>query len=556
MKKVILSVLIMSALIGAGWGARIGYKSWKQEHLLREARYYLSKDDATNAVLCLQQAVKSDPSDVEACRLFADLAEMSNSRNAVFWRRRVSELEPEAYQDRIQWANTALKFGDLPSANEALDKVSAAGKKTVEYYKSVGALAWSLNLHDQAETNYMEAVKLEPDNPITRLNFATVELVSSSEPKRAKAREMLEALSTNETVRCRALRELTIDAIHNGNVATALTWGSDLQRDPASGYADRMMYLDVLREAHSPQLPAYLASIQYECQTNYLKAYELGRWMCKQGQTNETIAWVRTLPLLVQTNMPMPLLSAEIYSSQANWTELEELVKKQDWKYMEHLRHVYYSKALRAQEKTAAASVEWRSALNESQKSLEALQEVVRTTLAWGWQPETDETLWAIVDQFPLERGASVLLYDRLFAAGNTQALYKLLAKIIAVAPPNAELKNNMAIVSMLLDPRETKAQDMAHDAYIEQPKNPLIVSTYAYSLYLQHRSDEALKLFESLDAQALATPGVATYYGVILAGAGKSSKAKAYLDVADGAKLLPEERNLIRKARAGIASS
>jgi hypothetical protein len=210
---------------------------------------------------------------------------------------------------------------------------------------------------------------------------------------------------------------------------------------------------------------------------------------------------------------------------------------------------------LRVQEKTATASVEWRSALTEAQKSLPSLQELVKITLAWAWEPETDETLWAIVDQYPLERGASVLLYDRLFAAGNTPALYKLLAKIMAVAPPNAELKNNMAIISMLLDPRETKAQDLAHDAFVEQPKNPLILSTYAYSLYLQHKSDEALKLFEGMDSRALATPGVAVYYGVILAGSGKAAQAKTYLDAADGAKLLPEERNLVRKAKAGISS-
>src|SRR5579862_4560867 len=120
MRKLIYFILAVSCLGGGGVGARASYRGWKQRHLVRQADYFLSKADTTNAILCLQQALQSNPSDVKACQLFAALAEKAGSRNAIFWRRRVVELEPKNMQYRIDWAKTALVMGDLVTAKEAL----------------------------------------------------------------------------------------------------------------------------------------------------------------------------------------------------------------------------------------------------------------------------------------------------------------------------------------------------------------------------------------------------------------------------------------------------
>jgi predicted Zn-dependent protease len=151
-----------------------------------------------------------------------------------------------------------------------------------------------------------------------------------------------------------------------------------------------------------------------------------------------------------------------------------------------------------------------------------------------------------------MEKGAFLLLYNRLFAAGNTPALHNLLLKTSVAVPSNTDLKNNLAMVSLLLNPREAKAYDLARDVYAKDPQNPFILSTYAYSLFLQHKADEALKLFDALPAQQLTNAAVATYFGIILAGSGQGPKARPYLDLAERAKLLPEERNLVKKARQG----
>lgn len=555
MKKAVFFASALVILAGAAWFGRIGYRCWKQEHLIRQARYFLSQSDPTNAVLCLQQAVQSNPSNVEACRLFADLAETARSRNAIFWRRRVVELEPAPAQNRIDLARTSLLMGDFATANEALASVNEAGKKTAAYHKMAAALAWALNQFPEAEVHYQEAARLEPENLVSQIDLATVQLISQDAAKAKQGRSRLEALKTQPEVCCQALRQLALDAARNGAPDRAVSFSTELVENPHSIFSDRILRLDFLRQAKSPKFAPYLSTIQNESATNHLKAYDLGKWMFGQGQTNEAMAWIQTLPPAMQTNMPMPLLTAEGFATLGKWAELTAMLKGQDWKGLEYLRHACQSRALRATGNSPGAAVEWRNALKASGKRLPVLNDLVQKTAAWGWEPELDETLWTIVDNFPMEKGAFLLLYNRLFAAGNTPALHNLLLKTSVAVPSNTDLKNNLAMVSLLLNPREAKAYDLARDVYAKDPQNPFILSTYAYSLFLQLKADEALKLFDALPAQQLTNAAVATYYGIILAGSGQGPKARPYLDLAERAKLLPEERNLVKKARQGARS-
>jgi len=94
------------------------------------------------------------------------------------------------------------------------------------------------------------------------------------------------------------------------------------------------------------------------------------------------------------------------------------------------------------------------------------------------------------------------------------------------------------------------KAQELAQENFNSARTNAAFVSAYAYSLPLKGQTDEALKLFDSLKESELDQPSVATYYGVVLAAAGKPAEAAKYLVLADKATLLPEVKALVEKAK------
>jgi tetratricopeptide (TPR) repeat protein len=549
MKKLIFIIFGLGLLAGTGRLALSGYRHWRQHRFLSQAADFIARSDAANANLCLSRAIQCDPFDVKALRMYASQVEQAGSRNAIVWRRRVVELEPKVLQNRIDWAKSGLVLGDLAAAKDALESVDEHGRKTSEYHKAAGSLAWGLNDYPAAETHYLEALRLEPDNPATMLNLAMARLVADNGARASWARTSLLSLRTNSAMRLDALRQLMYDALRSGRPDIAASYARELQEDPACRFKDRLEYLNTLRQAQLPQQTSYLPYLKSVAATNSANAYEFVSWMARKGETKEALTWAESLPPVIRTNLPLPLIMAEGYASVAQWPALDSMLKNQDWKDMEYLRHLLMSRSCRMQGNTHLSTVEWRSALKIASRRIDSLNDLIRRTSAWHWNTELDETLWAIVENFPIEKGAFLALYDRLIEEGNTAALHNLLAKISSFVPLTPELKNNFALVSLLMYPKGQHGHLLAREAYNNSPNDPFVVSTYAYSLHLQGKTIEALGLLNKLNQDQLENPAIAAYYGVILAGSGAPGKAKHFLERGLEAKLLPEEKTLLTKA-------
>jgi hypothetical protein len=83
-----------------------------------------------------------------------------------------------------------------------------------------------------------------------------------------------------------------------------------------------------------------------------------------------------------------------------------------------------------------------------------------------------------------------------------------------------------------------------------------MFASTYAFSLHLQKKDSEALRIMRQLNPADLGQPAVAGYYGLLLEASGSNALAQSYLDGSANAILLPEERTLFAQARDRIAHS
>ena len=553
MKKLVY-IIAAIGLLAAGYTlTRSGYRHWRQKRLVRLAGDFLAKSDTTNATLCLQRALQLNQRDLQACRMFAELAERAGSRSGIAWRRRVVDLEPDLLQNRIALAKTALVLGDFAQANDALRAIDAAGQRTAEFHKAKGSLAWALNQYSVAETEYEEAVRLEPTNAASQLNLGITQLVADNGSNAKAGRAILESLRANQTVHLDALRQLVQDALRNNAMFRAQTFAKELEEQPDCRFSDRLFYLDALETSQDRRFSAYLDSLEQSSAANSAMAYELTGWLIQHAQARHALAWSESLRPDVRTNLPLPMVMADGYAAIGAWKAMDSMLLKQDWKDMEYLRHLLRARALRAQNQALAASVEWRSALTAASSHIESLDDIVKRTTAWRWGAELDECLWSIVENFPIEKGAFLALYDRLAYSGNTAALHNLLAKISSFVPLPLELKNNFAVVSLLVYPQGQHGHDLAREAYEDAPQNPFIVSTYAYSLYLQGKGKDAVKLLDGLKKEDLDEPSIAAYYGIILAGTGDHDRARHYLERGLQARLLPEERNLLGRAGEGL---
>ncbi len=219
---------------------------------------------------------------------------------------------------------------------------------------------------------------------------------------------------------------------------------------------------------------------------------------------------------------------------------------------MEFIRLATLARALREQGKLAGAKAKWQGAVNLGAGQREKLAHLARMAKSSGWQSEWEELLWTITNRFPKELLTIETLRQHDAQQRNTMGLHRVYAAICANDPTNALAKNDFVLLSLLLNLQTAKAQELAQKNFNSARTNAAFVSAYAYSLHLKGKTDEALKLFGSLKEGELDQPAVATYYGVVLAAAGKPAEAAKYLALADKATLLPEEKALVEKAKGG----
>jgi hypothetical protein len=486
----------------------------------------------------------------------AQLAEATRSPSALLLRSRVVELNPHSLEDRLALAQTALEMRDYLSATNALEGVDPADKKTAVYQNLAGAVASAANQISQAEMYFLEASRLEPQNPAPQLNLAVVRLHSTNAVELGEARAALQRLAsnpTNSTLRCRALRELTIDAMSHKQRDLGLLLSRQLVQETNSNFTDRMLRLEVLRDTTNADFKPTLATFQREATTNQSKVVELATWEMAKTSPKDALAWLLSLPENTQTNQSIAVLIAEADTVVANWTGLQHTIENQNWAELDFIRHAFLARALRGQDLTASSQAQWEQALKLANGQKARLVMLLRLAAKWKWESEGEDILWNVVNNYPGEKWAFAALSRALFIDGRTRSLMQLYDQESKRDPSSLDAKNNLAMTALLLNAQELKPQELAREVYEKQPTNSTFAATYAFSLYMGTNSAAAQKVLEKLNPRDLERPSIADCYGLVLQANGNAAKARKYLELSTNALFLPEERRLVEKARTGV---
>lgn len=558
--KILLFVALGGVLLLAGaYAGYRGYKSIRQARLVKEAREYLEKNELRKAQLCLQRAVRYNNRDLETCRLMAQLSDASGSRTgALVWRGRVVELNPTSLEDRVALVQAALADGDYATATNTIAGFDQSGRKTSAYHKTAGAVAGAANRFAEAETHFREALRLEPGNALIELDLARSRLRQTNAPALMEARNSLNALAanpTNSALRCQALRDLAGDALRSRQMSAADALSKQLLLETNSVFVDRLFRLEVLQAARSDQFNPTLAAFQRECVTNPAALYQMCRWHYDSLGPRPTLSWLRTLPMETQTNQPAALFIANSLEVTKDWEDLFKTLDQQNWYAVDYLRRALKARALRGKNLAGAAKGEWELALKEAGSNPDPKGSLVRLmglAAQWGWLSEAEEVLGTIVKRFPGEKWAFQALSQTLYEQGRTRPLMMLYTQELQRAPKDLSIKNNLAVTALLLEANEMRPHDLALEVYQKAPTNAAYASTYAFSLHVQAKDQEALKIIQTLSPKALEDPSISGYYGLILKATGNSEKAKTYLNWALKRQLLPEEKKLFERAKGG----
>ena len=556
MKKAILvaGIILIIGAPGLWFYGRPAYHRHKEARSLEQAKKYMASGDYRNASLSARQTVQLNPRNLEACRIIADLAEKSRSPDVLDWRRRIATLAP-TIENKLILASTELRVQGppYPLAAQTLEELGGSAKDVAAYHVLCAELALKLNKTSEAAAQFEEASRLEPTNELHQLNVAVLRLQSTNAGLALDARATLERLRASTNVGAVALRWLVAESVRRNDFATAVRFSRQLLVGPHAVLDDRLEHLSILRQVKNPEYGTYLSSLQENVTTNATEVYAISAWMAHHGLAEDAMSWLSHFPAALRAEQPVPMAFVDCYLTKKDWSGLEAFLGDQRWGDLEFERSAFLSLAASEQQHDLAAEARWRTAVREAGDRLGPLTVLLSMAGRWGQQKHKGDLLWQVAQRFPREKWALLELKRHYFATGNTLGLNKLYGTLASSDPKDFEARNNLAATSLLLKLNLPKAHELAKEVYAQHPEEAIVTSTYAFSLHLQGRSKEGLAVLERLKPEALENPSIALYYGVLLVALGETNKASRYLDMAQRALLLPEEKALLSQAVKGF---
>jgi tetratricopeptide (TPR) repeat protein len=169
------------------------------------------------------------------------------------------------------------------------------------------------------------------------------------------------------------------------------------------------------------------------------------------------------------------------------------------------------------------------------------------------WDSEVNDLLWSVARGPTKQQWALKALSRKYTAAHDTRALINVTNRMLELDPQDAAAKNRMASLLFQTNASLERARQLAREAYAKDPKNPRFAATYAYALHLQGKTTEGIEIMRSLPGKLLETSPYSTFNAVLLANGGTPDEAYKFIQLAEKENPLPEETEILGKARMSL---
>ena len=547
-----LGVIVL--LVGGGILGHRSFRNWQQRRLIAQGDAFVNQGDYKHASLNARRLLQINPESVEACRIMARLSEKAGSRSALEWRRRVMELGAATPADLIALARDGVRFEDRPITELAISRLPESAKTTAEYHALLADIAFAQHNGVEMEKQLSEAQRIEPSNKDYAMRLAALRLGATDYAMRIQGQKTLVELQSEAAFRRDATRYLAEDALRHFDSKEALRLARQLDDFPEKNFTDRLVLLAAMQLASDPGFQPLLEELQTFAADDPERTAALITWMNVHQMSTQAIAWSAKLPPSVIESKLVPIALSDAYVSVRDWAGLQHLVKTGNWGGLDFVRNALSARALRELGNEVDSTAQWNEAVKKVTASPPYILMLAETAEKWGWRNEAIDLLW-LAAKDPLKGDDALVTLYRYFAQkGDTQNLYRVLLHRAELHPDDRNIQNNFAQLSLLLNLNGDRGQKIARELYEKEPANVAYVSTYAFALYTQGDFKKALKVLGGLTDAQLHQPEIAAYYGIVLAAAGDQARAGEFLDLGEKAKLLPEEKALVEKARRSLA--
>jgi len=403
------------------------------------------------------------------------------------------------------------------------------------------------------EQHLVEAVRLDPEDKASRLRLAALRLAKPDSAQSENGRATLLEMQKDPAFAKEATKQLLVAAVRSYGSAEAVRLAQQLLAFPDVTFADKVAALAALHRSFDSAYPSLLAQMKEEASGDAGKAGQLLTWMNSNQMTSDAVAWSQTLPAELLTHRSVALALADTYTINRDWSGMLKFLKTSNWGELDFVRLALMARALREERLDVDSERQWTAAVKAASAKPGTQLMLADIVQRWNWADEAVELLWLVSKDRSRGEGALLTLYGYFAKKDDTQNLYRVLVHLREFRPSDRVIENNLSQISLLLNLDVERAQKAARELYESEPTNSAFASTYAFSLYQRGDAKKAVQIFRKLPETEQHKPAVAAYYGVVLAAAGEKKEAAEYLQLAQTAQLLPEERALVEKAQRSL---
>ena len=538
--------------------SRPRYAAWKAAHAVVQARALFKAGDYAGAQVALQVAFDSGPTD-DAYRLLADMLEAANAKDAVYVRRRLLQGAPGDAGLRLALVETAIRFRDDGTAEEAVAGFPEGQHATREYRRA--AASWAVYSGDWATAvSMLDELDREPGaDPGGRVLRAAILTHSTRVGRAMVARAELRRMAHEPATRIGALRVLARYASETADRTLAGEVGDGLEAAPESTFDDLIAAAQAQAFARpaAGASAALVARIEAAARTDPAHADEYVHALVIHRHADKAQAWLDGLGPPLAGSDTYERLQSYVLVARADWEGLRPHLSTPAWGSLSAgaVEFAYVGRLARTRGNTDLAAQAWASALDATVHNGPGLRGLARLAAAWNWA-DAMKSAWAeVIHETPKDSRPYIELSRILRAERDTRALSGLVSKW-AEAFPDDRLQSDAAMLSMLVDRPSgpniaTAALARLHD---KDPANPYLATNYAYSLLLLGQPSAAAALVDRMEAVERARPERAPFLASIYVGAGRLADARAMLAAAGRPRgLLREEEELLARARQAV---
>lgn len=549
--------LLLIIAIGI-YGSKL-YSGWRESRLLKRASAKLKQAEYVGANRLAREVLEVHRDSLPAFLILADATEKQNSEETVSWRAQIARLQPDNIDTQLNLASAALRFGQIDLARKTLERIAPKAQDRAVFHVVAGWLARAEGNVAEQEQQFETAVREDPKNDLYQFNLAAIQIRSPNLEKGAGARVNLERLTKVPEFRAGALRALLSDAVDRKDFETADRFAQQLQMSPDVNFSDYLLCLNFYRKLDANKFDALLEKVKPVAIRNSHDLGSLMDWMNQNGLAAEVIKWMDKLPASTTDHSPPAVEIAAAFAELKNWSRLRRWTRSESWGDEDYIRLAYQALAahqLRQSTSDAEFDTLWREAQRAATAQPEHELKLARLASKWNLGIESEE-LWARLSHNPpTRREALDALYRFYRAKNNLKKLYDVLQRLHEASPNEIGISASLARLGLNIDQNTKQAQDLAKQAYDRAPDDVNCAVTYAFSLYVQGRTDEGLDVVQKLSPEALHEPHNAVYAAVLLLDVNQTDAAKEYIQAAKRGSLYAEEKRLLEDELAKISSA